>query len=77
MTTAGQRHVSVVIPVRDNAPALRRCLESIQRHAGDAVETIVVDNGSTDDSARVAERYGARVLRFRRSWILEWLVGSR
>jgi GT2 family glycosyltransferase len=60
-----QPRVSFVIPVRDDAVRLRRCLESIQRneYPGDLVEIIVVDNGSTDESARVALAHGAIVLR--------------
>jgi glycosyltransferase involved in cell wall biosynthesis len=57
--------VSFVIPVRDDAARLNRCLESIRRnqYPHDLVEMIVVDNGSTDDSARVARQHGAIVLR--------------
>ena len=56
--------VSVVMPVRNGAPHLARCLRSIVASAGssDAVEVVVVDNGSTDQSAAVAARLGARVL---------------
>jgi glycosyltransferase involved in cell wall biosynthesis len=57
--------VSFVIPVRDDAARLGRCLESIKRnqYPWELVEVIVVDNGSTDDSAQVARRHGAIVLR--------------
>jgi glycosyltransferase involved in cell wall biosynthesis len=54
--------VSVVIPVRDDAPALRRCLHALRRQTTAPMEIVVVDNASTDDSAAVAARYGARVL---------------
>src|SRR5580765_3330169 len=57
--------VSFVIPVRDDAVRLGKCLESINRnhYPRGLVEVIVVDNGSTDDSAQVARRHGAIVLR--------------
>jgi GT2 family glycosyltransferase len=43
---------------------LRACLASVARQTGVAFETIVVDNGSTDGSADLAEReFGARVIR--------------
>jgi GT2 family glycosyltransferase len=43
---------------------LDRCLSSITRNAypRDSIELIVVDNGSTDESARVARSHGAIVL---------------
>jgi glycosyltransferase involved in cell wall biosynthesis len=56
--------VSFVIPVRNDARRLARCLASIERNGypPDRVECIVVDNGSTDGSAEVARSRGARVL---------------
>lgn len=55
--------LSFIVPVRDDAARLRRCLRSI---AGDPspvpFELIVADNGSTDDSPEVATTAGARVL---------------
>lgn len=55
--------VTFVIPVRNDATRLRRCLESIrQQDGGSACEVVVVDNGSVDDSATVASAAGATVL---------------
>ena len=55
--------ISVVMPVRNGAASLARCLESLAASAGgDHIEIVVVDNGSTDDSPEIARRYGARVL---------------
>jgi len=55
--------ISFIIPVRDDAEHLDRCLRSIHvSAAGVSHEVIVVDNGSKDDSAGVARRAGARVL---------------
>jgi hypothetical protein len=55
-----------VVPVRDDADRLRRCLRSIARSAaarpGADVEVIVANNGSTDNSADVARGEGATVL---------------
>lgn len=55
--------VSFVIPVRNDAARLEACLRSIRTNGTPAqVEIIVVDNASTDGSARVAERFGATVV---------------
>jgi glycosyltransferase involved in cell wall biosynthesis len=54
--------LSVVIPVKDDAAMLARCLDALLDQTRPADEIIVVDNGSTDDSAEVARRHGATVL---------------
>ncbi|MDQ0642004.1 glycosyltransferase [Microbacterium murale] len=54
--------ISVVIPVRNDARLLELCLQALGEQTRRADEIIVVDNGSTDDTAAVAERYGARVV---------------
>jgi mycofactocin glycosyltransferase len=56
--------LSFVIPVRNDALNLDRCLASIRRNEATAgeLEIIVVDNGSEDASRAVALRRGARVL---------------
>ena len=56
--------VSVVIPVMDRATELRRCLASLRRisYPASKLEVIVVDDGSRDDSAAVAEELGATVV---------------
>ncbi|MCK6080935.1 glycosyltransferase family 2 protein [Microbacterium sp. EYE_5] len=54
--------VSVVIPVKDDADGLRRCLRALALQTRPADEIIVVDNGSTDASASVARDGGAVVV---------------
>src|SRR6185369_10629803 len=53
--------VSVVIPVKDRADELRRCLASLARltYPQEKIQIIVVDDGSSDDSPLVAREYGA------------------
>lgn len=55
--------VSVVIPVKDDASELARCLRALQLQSRPAHEIIVVDNASADGSAQVAHAAGARVIR--------------
>jgi glycosyltransferase involved in cell wall biosynthesis len=54
--------VSVVIPARNDAIALAACLARLARQTVVPAEVVVVDNGSTDDTAAVAAAWGARVV---------------
>jgi glycosyltransferase involved in cell wall biosynthesis len=54
--------ITVVIPVYNGAATLRDCLHSVFQTADSSCECIVVDDGSTDDSAEIARRAGARVI---------------
>jgi hypothetical protein len=56
--------ISIVVPVKDAARRLERCLASICASEGISrpPEIIVVDNGSSDDSADVGRRFGATVI---------------
>jgi len=59
------RLASVIVPVHNGAHTLGACLSALlaQTEGRDDVELIVVDDGSSDDSARVAEQCGVVVLR--------------
>lgn len=55
--------LSFVIPVRNDAARLGRCLSSIAANvSAPPYEIIVVDNGSVDGSAEVAKKAGATVV---------------
>jgi glycosyltransferase involved in cell wall biosynthesis len=48
--------LSIVVPTRNRAGALRRCLDSLRAQAADApLEVLVVDDGSTDETAAVLD----------------------
>jgi GT2 family glycosyltransferase len=62
--------VSVIIPTRDRADLLQRCLESLERHApgNPPCELVLIDNGSTQPEAlallgRLEARANLQVLR--------------
>jgi glycosyltransferase involved in cell wall biosynthesis len=52
-----------VIPARDAAETLGAVLEALASQEPPPDEVIVVDDASTDDTATVAERHGAKVVR--------------
>jgi glycosyltransferase involved in cell wall biosynthesis len=49
--------VSAIVPARNAAPTLARCLDALLAQATDEVELIVVDDNSSDDTAVIASRY--------------------
>lgn len=57
--------VSIVIPAFNEEQALPNVLKDLHAWAARGAEIIVVDDGSTDDTARVALENGARVIRHR------------
>jgi glycosyltransferase involved in cell wall biosynthesis len=69
--------LSVIIPVRNEARNLPRCLESL-RSVG---EVYVIDSQSSDATAQIAEAYGAKIVQFRyqggwpkkRQWAMDTL----
>lgn len=75
MSGQGKVPVSVLVPVRNEAENLPRCLASVAWVA----EIWVVDSHSTDATAEVATRHGARVVQFafngtwpkKKNWALE------
>lgn len=62
---AGSPTISVVIPCYNAAPFLAAAIDSTLGQTSPPLEVIVVDDGSTDDSARIAQEYGppVRVIR--------------
>jgi glycosyltransferase involved in cell wall biosynthesis len=69
--------VSVIVPVRNEAVNLPRCLESL-RGVG---EIYVIDSQSSDDTADIARSFGAKVVQFcyaggwpkKRQWAMDTL----
>jgi len=63
----GQTRVSVVLPARDEAATVGAIVTALRRELVERVglidEIVVIDSGSTDDTARVAHDAGARVVR--------------
>jgi len=54
--------ISVIIPAYNAERFLPRCLNSVFAQTLEPAEVIVVDDGSTDHSAEIARKLGARVI---------------
>jgi glycosyltransferase involved in cell wall biosynthesis len=69
--------VSVLVPVRNEARNLPRCLPALAEFG----EVYVIDSQSTDDTAAIAESHGAKVVQFhyaggwpkKRQWAIDTL----
>jgi glycosyltransferase involved in cell wall biosynthesis len=63
MVSTTKLKISVVIPVYNGGEAFRRCLSSLEKATPAADELIVVSDGDTDGSWRMAEEFGANTIR--------------
>lgn len=55
--------ISVCLAVYNGEATLREALDSVRRQTFTDFELVVLDDGSSDASAQIAEEYGARVIR--------------
>jgi glycosyltransferase involved in cell wall biosynthesis len=63
-STPSAPRISVLVCTLNGAERLGRCLDTVRLQSlGEAIQLIVVDDGSTDNSAEVAAAYGAKVIR--------------
>lgn len=60
----GQPLISVIVPIYNVAPYLRKCLDSLKGQTLKDIEVICIDDGSTDESGLIADEY-ATDTRFR------------
>lgn len=54
---------TAVVPIRDSAHTIAACLHALRGAGGRAVEIVVVDDGSVDDSVMLAESCADRIVR--------------
>lgn len=57
--TKTQDKISVIVPVYNTAPYLKRCLDSVLKSTYQNLEIICVNDGSTDESLSILEQYQA------------------
>lgn len=61
MTSSSSAQVSIIIACYNGSPFLQATLESAVRQTHPPLEVILIDDGSTDDSAAIALRFGSPV----------------
>ncbi len=57
--------VSIIVPVYNAEKTIERCIQSILNQEYKDFELLLLDDGSTDDSGRICEAYGAKDGRIR------------
>ncbi len=60
-----EKVISVIVPVYNVAAYLPACLDSILSQSYPALEILLIDDGSTDESGRICDEYAARDSRIR------------
>ncbi|MEW6220065.1 MAG: glycosyltransferase [Thermodesulfobacteriota bacterium] len=63
MIPAAPVPLSVIIPVRNGSACIDRCLQALAASRSQAREVIVVDDGSTDDTAARVARHPCQLIR--------------
>ena len=57
---AAQPLVSIIVPIYNVAPYLSECLQSLTEQSYEALDIILIDDGSDDDSLKIALDFAAR-----------------
>jgi len=52
--------ISVIIPVYNSEPYLRKCLDSVANQTYKNLEILLIDDGSTDNSVKICDEYAAK-----------------
>ena len=54
--------ISIIIPTLNEEKYIERCLKSLKNQSFRNFEIIVSDSYSTDDTVKIAKKYGAKVV---------------
>ncbi len=59
----GKPDLSVVIAVYNGADFLKKCLPALMKAADEQTEIILVNDGSTDNSAEIGKQFGVKIIK--------------
>ncbi len=65
MNNSSKRDISLIIPIYNGSAYLPRCLDSVKAQSYSNFECILIDDGSTDDSRFICEKYTNEDKRFK------------
>lgn len=60
MSTTNDSKISIIVPIYNTSQYLHRCLISLQNQTYKNIEIICVNDGSTDDSAKILDEVGKK-----------------
>ena len=49
--------LSYIVPVYNTSAWLVECMDSMLKHKGNDIEFVIIDDGSTDGSGQIVDRY--------------------
>ena len=52
--------ISVIVPVYNTSQYINKCIQSLVNQSLNEIEIILVDDGSTDDSGAICDRWGEK-----------------
>ena len=64
-TTQYQKLVSVIIPIHNTAKYLKKCLNSVIKQTYTNLEIILINDGSTDNSASIIDKFAKKDARIK------------
>ena len=76
-----QPKISIIVPIYNVSKSIDRCLQSLLSQTLKDIEIILVDDGSTDDSAKIIQFYAKKIRESSQFYYRKirelWLQGKR
>ena len=66
------KKVSIVVPLYNMEDLVGKCLDSLVKQTYKNLEIVVVDDGSSDNSGKIADEYAAKYPQIAVLWNYQW-----